>query len=96
MDVGPQEQRTLEAAKAEMGEVREENERLKTTLSRIVSQYQSLHTHFLDVVKVHEQAAKAKLPAAPAPSLPTGADDADDLVSLSLGTRSNGARRKGH
>jgi len=91
-----QEQRTLEAAKAEMGEVREENERLKTTLSRIVSQYQSLHTHFLDVVKVHEQAAKAKLPAAPAPSLPTGADDADDLVSLSLGTRSNGARHKGH
>lgn len=88
-----QEERKLEAAKAEMGEVREENERLKTMLSRIVTQYQSLQTHFLDVVKVHEQAAaKAKLPAAP-----VAADDADDLVSLSLGTRSNGAaRRKGH
>ncbi|TKW13877.1 hypothetical protein SEVIR_5G130400v4 [Setaria viridis] len=94
-----QEERTLEAAKAEMGEVREENERLKTMLSRIVNQYQSLHMHFLDVVKVHEQeAAKAKLPAAPAPAPGAdGVDEApDDLVSLSLGTRSNGARRKGH
>ncbi|RLN23357.1 putative WRKY transcription factor 72 [Panicum miliaceum] len=91
-----QEQRTLEAARAEMGEVREENERLKTMLSRIVSQYQSLHTRFLDVVKVHEQAAKAKLPVAPAPAPAADVDDPDDLVSLSLGTRSNGARRKGH
>ncbi|CAO2174897.1 unnamed protein product [Urochloa humidicola] len=96
-----QEERTLEAAKAEMGEVREENERLKTMLSLIVSQYQSLQTHFLDVVKVREQAAaKAKLPAMPpAPVLAAAADDADepdDLVSLSLGTRPNGgARRKG-
>ncbi|CAO2185980.1 unnamed protein product [Urochloa humidicola] len=94
------EERTLEAAKAEMGEVREENERLKTMLSRIVSQYQSLQTHFLDVVKVHEQAAaKAKLPPPPAPAPAAAADDADDLVSLSLGTRPNGggaARRKGH
>ncbi|OEL13501.1 putative WRKY transcription factor 72 [Dichanthelium oligosanthes] len=93
-----QEERRLEAAKAEMGEVREENERLKSMLTRIVNQYQLLHTHFLDVVKVHEQAAaKAKLPAAPAPA-PAADDveDPDDLVSLSLGTRSNGARRKGH
>ncbi|KAL6626890.1 hypothetical protein ACP70R_030616 [Stipagrostis hirtigluma subsp. patula] len=92
----------LEAAKAEMGEVREENERLKTLLSRIVSDYQSLQMHFLDVVKVHEQAAKTKSPAAapapsPVPAPPPGADD--DLVSLSLGTRggsSGGAPRKGH
>ncbi|CAL4958660.1 unnamed protein product [Urochloa decumbens] len=97
-----QEERTLEAAKAEMGEVREENERLKTMLSRIVSQYQSLHTHFLDVVKVHEQAASYKaankLPATPAPApAAAAAEDADDLVSLSLGTRPNGGpRRKGH
>ncbi|CAO2205323.1 unnamed protein product [Urochloa humidicola] len=97
-----QEERTLEAAKAEMGEVREENERLKTMLSRIVSQYQSLHTHFLDVVKVHEQAAanyKANLPAAAPAAAAAADDDADDLVSLSLGrTRPNAgaARRKGH
>ncbi|KAF8705752.1 hypothetical protein HU200_030955 [Digitaria exilis] len=98
-----QEERKLEAAKAEMGEVREENERLKTMLSRIINQYQSLHTHFLDVVKVHEQAAnKAKLPAAAAAAAVAPAtddvDDPDELVSLSLGTRSNGTviRRKGH
>ncbi|AQK90717.1 Probable WRKY transcription factor 72 [Zea mays] len=102
-----QEQRRLEAARAEMGEVREENERLKSTLSRIVSQYQSLQMHFLDVVKVHEQASAAKaekLPVAPAPAPPppatTGTDDPDDLVSLSLGTRANSGggapRRKGH
>ncbi|XP_062208360.1 probable WRKY transcription factor 72 [Phragmites australis] len=96
-----QEDSKLEAAKAEMGEVREENERLKTLLSRILSDYQSLQTHFLDVVKVNEQGAKMKLPAgpgpAPAPAPPPGADDdPEDLVSLSLGTKADGVRRKGH
>jgi hypothetical protein len=88
---------------AEMGEVKEENERLKTLLSHIVSDYQSLQMHFLDVVKVREQAANKEkpLPAEPAAPAPPRhvADDADqDLVSLSLGTRSTGggARRKGH
>lgn len=72
----------LEATKAEMGEVREENERLKTLLSHIVRDYQSLQTHFQDAVKVKHQASAAdKLPAASAPA-PT----ADDLVSLSLGS----------
>ncbi|KAJ1282227.1 hypothetical protein BS78_03G035400 [Paspalum vaginatum] len=107
-----QEERKLEEAKAEMGEVREENERLKAMLSRIVSQYQSLQMHFLDVVKVHGPAANKqadKLPVAPAPAKvkPPGAtaaeddDGPDDLVSLSLGSRANsggggGARRKCH
>lgn len=72
----------LEATKAEMGEVREENERLKTLLSHIVRDYQSLQTHFQDAVKVKQQPSVAdKLPAASAPA-PT----ADDLVSLSLGS----------
>jgi hypothetical protein len=93
------------------GKKREEQEQrsLKSTLSRIVSQYQSLQMHFLDVVKVNEQASAAKaekLPVAPAPAPPppppatTGTDDPDDLVSLSLGTRANSGggapRRKGH
>lgn len=100
-----QEERRLEATRVEMGEVREENERLKSMLSRIVAQYQSLQMHFLDVVKVQEQAsssaakaAEKQLTVAPAPA--PGTDDGpDDLVSLSLGTRasSGGApRRKGH
>jgi hypothetical protein len=104
-----QEERRLEAARAEMGEVREENERLKSMLSRIVGQYQSLQTHFLDVVKVRElasssakAAAENKIPAAPAllPGTDDGDEPYDDLVSLSLGTRANssggGPRRKGH
>ncbi|XP_020189817.1 probable WRKY transcription factor 72 [Aegilops tauschii subsp. strangulata] len=74
----------LEATKAEMGEVREENERLKTLLSHIVRDYQSLQTHFQDAVKVKHQAPAAdKLPAAPAPA-PTATTD--DLVSLCLGS----------
>ncbi|PWZ30830.1 putative WRKY transcription factor 61 [Zea mays] len=104
-----QEERRLEAARAEMGEVREENERLKSMLSRIVGQYQSLQTHFLDVVKVRElasssakAAAENKIPVALALAHGTGdGDEPDDLVSLSLGTRANssgggGPRRKGH
>lgn len=103
-----QEERRLEAARAEMGEVREENERLKSMLSRIVGQYQSLQTHFLDVIKVRElasssakAAAENKIPVALALAHGTGdGDEPDDLVSLSLGTRANssggGPRRKGH
>jgi hypothetical protein len=80
----------LEATKAEMGEVREENERLKTLLSHIVRDYQSLQMHFQETVKVKQQAAAAdKLPAvAPveADVPPPMAAAADDLVSLSLGS----------
>ncbi|KAL5228407.1 hypothetical protein ABZP36_016672 [Zizania latifolia] len=89
----------MEATKAEMGEVREENERLKTQLSHIVRDYKSLQMHFLDVVKVKEQAADdQKAPAAdPATVADDEADEPEDLVSLSLATRPNaGARRKGH
>ncbi|CAD6344111.1 unnamed protein product [Miscanthus lutarioriparius] len=71
-----QEERRLEAARAEMGEVREENERLKSMLSRIVSQYQSLQMHFLDVVKGSHASAAPVLNLSSDSS--GSADDNDD------------------
>ncbi|KAF8390247.1 hypothetical protein HHK36_024772 [Tetracentron sinense] len=69
----------LESAKAEMGEVREENERLKTILARIMKDYQSLHMHFFDIVQQEE--AKKSTEAAPIHQ----EIEEPELVSLSLG-----------
>ncbi|KAF9604096.1 hypothetical protein IFM89_002771 [Coptis chinensis] len=68
----------LETAKVEMGEVREENERLKTVLARIVQDYQSLQMHFFDIVQ-NEQANKTTAPT------PMNEDEEQELISLSLG-----------
>ncbi|XP_058112872.1 WRKY transcription factor 72A-like [Magnolia sinica] len=78
----------LESTKAEMGEVREENERLKTILARIVKDYQSLQMQFYDILQ-QEQAKK---------STETTSSDQEieesELVSLSLGTNSSGHKKE--
>ncbi|XP_010256569.1 PREDICTED: probable WRKY transcription factor 72 isoform X2 [Nelumbo nucifera] len=69
----------LESAKAEMGEVREENERLKMILSRIVKDYQSLQMQFYGIVEQEE--AKKSGDTAPVDQ----EIEEPELVSLSLG-----------
>ncbi|KAG8069640.1 hypothetical protein GUJ93_ZPchr0006g43444 [Zizania palustris] len=69
----------LESTRAEMGEVREENERLKTMLSSIEHKYRSLQMHFYDVLA-------NKLPDSPDPAtLPTDIEE-PEFISLRLGT----------
>ncbi|KAK4767903.1 hypothetical protein SAY87_003044 [Trapa incisa] len=77
----------LQLARAEMGEVREENERLKMLLERIMTDYKTLQMQFLHMVKQDHQkqqpAAAANSPAIAATS--AQGPEESSLVSLSLG-----------
>ncbi|KAA8529458.1 hypothetical protein F0562_033743 [Nyssa sinensis] len=79
----------LKSAKAQMGEVREENERLKLTLSQIMKEYQSLQMHFQGIVQ-QEEAMKSRDTA---PSMHPE-DEEPELVSLSLGRASSEPKNK--
>ncbi|GKU97096.1 hypothetical protein SLEP1_g10276 [Rubroshorea leprosula] len=77
----------LESAKAEMGEVREENKRLKRMLEQIEKDYKSLQLRFLDVLQ------KGTSNRSSTDSLPSHDQNDEspesELVSLSLGRRSS-------
>lgn len=84
----------LENAKAEMGEVREENERLKMMLQHIEMDYQSLQLRFFDILK--REASKKPTEedhSTPDPDLIVEETEEPELVSLCLGRRSS---PKGH
>ncbi|OWM65323.1 hypothetical protein CDL15_Pgr008913 [Punica granatum] len=72
----------LELARIEMGEVREENERLKLYLERIMKEYKALQIQFFDIAKQEDQKQQATedTDTASAQEL-----EESDLVSLSLG-----------
>lgn len=64
-----------------MGEMKEENERLKKFLERIMRDYKTLQKQFLDIVKQDDQKQQsANIPSAGAQEL-----EESSLVSLSLG-----------
>ncbi|KAK6920829.1 WRKY domain, partial [Dillenia turbinata] len=79
----------LESTKAEMGEVREENHRLKMYLDRIMKDYQKLQMQFYDIVK---QEAKVSPPAAHADN--QSDMEESELISLSLGRSSSDQSKK--
>ncbi|KAA8540934.1 hypothetical protein F0562_024928 [Nyssa sinensis] len=72
----------LESAKAEMGEVREENQRLKMYLDRIMKDYKNLQNQFYDIVQ-----QEAKKPTNTAKI--HRESEEPELVSLSLGRTSS-------
>ncbi|KAF8399427.1 hypothetical protein HHK36_015292 [Tetracentron sinense] len=78
----------LESAKASIGEVREENERLKTTLARIVKDYQSLQMHFFDILQ-QEEAKKSTDTTTTREEM-----EEPEFVSLSLGRISSEPKEK--
>ncbi|KAF3444761.1 hypothetical protein FNV43_RR14454 [Rhamnella rubrinervis] len=72
----------LENAKAEMGEVKEENVRLKMMLQQIEKEYRSLQLRFFDILK--REASKKPTDSPSAPDLIQETEE-PELVSLCLG-----------
>ncbi|KAF3431419.1 hypothetical protein FNV43_RR26150 [Rhamnella rubrinervis] len=84
----------LKSAKAEMGEVREENERLKLVLARIMKEYQSLQLHFFDILR-QEEAKKPENTTAEHHDNNTNQENEEpELVCLSLGKISTADKSK--
>ncbi|KAH9773774.1 WRKY domain-containing protein [Citrus sinensis] len=80
-----QKEEKLKSVKTKVGEIREENEKLKLSLAKMAKDYQSLQSHFLDILQ-QEEAQKSK------DKISTHHDqeneEVDELVSLSLGRTS--------
>ncbi|KAJ4757219.1 hypothetical protein LUZ62_067594 [Rhynchospora pubera] len=80
----PGKEQKLASTKVEMGEVREENDKLKNLLTRIVDDYRSLQTHYFEIVQ--QEKGKTVKEASPATTPPKDIEEEQELVSLSLGS----------
>ncbi|XP_042411902.1 probable WRKY transcription factor 72 [Zingiber officinale] len=84
-EMGKEEQ--LRSTKAEMGQVKQENEKLKSILAQMVSSYQLLHKNYSNYVEQGK-------PKPPTVEGKVEEEEEHDLVSLRLGTSSSTAGQK--
>ncbi|GAB4845512.1 hypothetical protein Ancab_038917 [Ancistrocladus abbreviatus] len=79
----------LESAKAEMGEVMQENQRLKSYLDQIMKDYHALQMKFYDMIRQESKTqTNATTTAANKNTVPREMEEAE-LVSLTLGRSSS-------
>ncbi|XP_050375196.1 WRKY transcription factor 72A-like [Argentina anserina] len=86
----------LMSARAETGEVREENERLKVLLARTMKDYQNLQMHFLDIIQKEKRKKGTMDTSSSADHQGTVPAEPDELVSLSLGRTSSSTTSSSH
>ncbi|MCL7045208.1 hypothetical protein MKW94_004350 [Papaver nudicaule] len=86
----------LESTKVEMSQVREENNRLRTVLARILEDYQSLQKRLVEVVQQGEQTKTNTLRTFPFHQTPPmiQPEEESQLVSLSLGRTTSSSSEK--
>ncbi|XP_076928965.1 WRKY transcription factor 72A-like [Bidens hawaiensis] len=83
-----EDEKQFELTEAEMGEVREENQRLKVHLEQIMKEYQILQKKFQDILH-QQQKASTTVTTAVDHSNQLQINDESELVSLSLGRTSS-------
>ncbi|GAB4860716.1 WRKY transcription factor [Ancistrocladus abbreviatus] len=79
----------LESAKAEMGEVMQENQRLKSYLDQIMKDYHALQMKFFEIVRQESKPPANAMITANNNTVPREMEEEADLVSLSLGRSSS-------
>ncbi|KAI3825665.1 hypothetical protein L1987_07206 [Smallanthus sonchifolius] len=84
-DSEQEDEKQFELTKAEMGEVREENQRLRVHLDQIMKEYQTLQKKFQDIIQQQEAASTTELNTAINHNNEPQINDESELVSLSLG-----------
>ncbi|XP_054806743.1 WRKY transcription factor 72A isoform X2 [Prosopis cineraria] len=75
----------LESAKTEMGEVREENQRLKQCLDRVLKDYRTLQMQFKDIFQKETKESTSDHDHSDGREIIITEEYSDELVSLSLG-----------